>query len=49
MVVTMLSEVENKNVEIKEWKEHPYGPEEVGVRGHIVPVKVGVSFQCDFV
>ena len=46
MVVTMLSEVENKNVEIKEWQEHPFGPEEVS--GHIVPVKVGVSCHCSF-
>ena len=44
MVVTMLSDVENKNVKIKEWDEHPYGPDEVGVIGHIVPVKVrGIS------
>jgi insulysin len=39
MVVSMFSQVENKNVEIKEWTEHPYGPEEVKVNGHIVPVK----------
>ena len=43
MVVKMFSDVENKNVEIKEWKEHPYGEEQVGVRGHIVPVKVGIK------
>ena len=40
MVVERFSGVENKSVEIKEWTEHPYGVEEVGVRGHIVPVKV---------
>jgi len=39
MVVNMFSGVENKEVEIKEWKEHPYGEEQVGIRGHIVPVK----------
>ena len=40
MVVNMFSGVENKSVEIKEWSEHPYGEEQVGVRGYIVPVKV---------
>ena len=36
----MFSGVENKSVEIKEWSEHPYGEEQVGVRGYVVPVKV---------
>ena len=36
----MFSDVENKSVEIKEWSEHPYGEEQVGVRGYVVPVKV---------
>ena len=45
MVVSMFSGVENKNVEIKEWKEHPYGKEQVGIRGHIVPVKVCVCVR----
>jgi len=39
LVVTNFSKVENKNVEIMEWKEHPYGKDEVGMKGEVVPVK----------
>ena len=34
-VVDLFSKVENKNVEIPEWKKHPYGPDQVKVsQGH---------------
>ena len=37
--VELFSEVKNKNVESPEWKEHPFGPEYLQVKGLVVPVK----------
>ena len=31
--------VENKNVSSPEWKEHPFGPDQLQMKGLIVPVK----------
>jgi hypothetical protein len=31
MVVNLFSQVENKNLEVPEWKVHPYGPEQCKV------------------
>lgn len=39
LCVGLFSEVENKNVESPEWKEHPFGPENLQVKGLVVPVK----------
>jgi insulysin len=39
LCVGLFAEVENKNVESPEWKEHPFGPENLQVRGLVVPVK----------
>ena len=32
MVIPLFSNVENKDVTIPEWNEHPYGPNEVKVK-----------------
>ena len=32
MVLPLFIEVENKNVSVKEYLEHPYGPEQLQVR-----------------
>lgn len=39
LCVGLFAEVENKNVESPEWNEHPFGPENLQVRGLVVPVK----------
>lgn len=39
LVVDLFKEVKNKNVESPEWKEHPFGPEHLQVKGFVVPVK----------
>lgn len=31
LVVPLFADVENKNVEVPEWLDHPYGPDEVKV------------------
>ncbi len=32
LVVPLFGDVENKNVAVPSWEEHPYGPNEVKVR-----------------
>lgn len=39
MAVKMFCNVRNKNVEAPRWPEHPYGPDQVQVKGYIVPIK----------
>lgn len=39
MVVPLFSVVPNKGVERPTWPQHPYGPEQVGLQAHVVPVK----------
>ena len=39
MSVELFSDVENKNVPVPEWKEHPFGEEQLRVKGYIVPIK----------
>ncbi|XP_064631223.1 insulin-degrading enzyme-like isoform X2 [Lineus longissimus] len=39
MVVNLFSQVENKNLEVPEWKDHPYGPDQCKLKANIVPVK----------
>lgn len=39
MVVPLFSAVPNRNVVAPEWPQHPYGPEQLKVMGHVVPVK----------
>ncbi|CAI4225039.1 unnamed protein product [Auanema sp. JU1783] len=41
-------EIENKDVEKKEWLEHPYGPEQLKKRVHIVPIKDTRLFKMVF-
>ncbi|CAL1267103.1 unnamed protein product [Larinioides sclopetarius] len=48
IVVPLFSKVTNKNVEIPEWKEHPFDSEHLKLEGYVVPVKdvrtLNVSF-----
>ncbi|CAD5115557.1 DgyrCDS4521 [Dimorphilus gyrociliatus] len=39
MVVPLFGDVKNKSVDIPEWKDHPYGPEQLKKLIKIVPVK----------
>lgn len=39
LAIDLFAEVENKNVQSPEWIEHPFGPEQLQMRGYIVPVK----------
>lgn len=39
LCVDLFSQVENKNVASPEWKEHPFGPEQLQIKGYVVPVK----------
>ncbi|KAL4232280.1 hypothetical protein ACF0H5_009851 [Mactra antiquata] len=39
MVVPLFSGVENKNIKIMEWKDHPFGPQELQKICYINPVK----------
>lgn len=39
LVVPLFSDVMNKHVDIPEWTEHPYGPEQLQMMGYVVPVK----------
>lgn len=39
LCVDLFAEVENRNVPSPEWKEHPFGVEQLQVKGLIVPVK----------
>lgn len=39
MVVPLFSVVPNKGVERPTWPQHPYGPEQLGLQAHVVPVK----------
>ncbi|XP_039282845.1 insulin-degrading enzyme isoform X2 [Nilaparvata lugens] len=39
LVVDLFSATENKHVEVAEWLDHPYGPDQLKSKGFIVPVK----------
>lgn len=39
MVVPLFSAVPNKGVVRPTWPQHPYGPEQLGLQAHVVPVK----------
>lgn len=39
LTLKLFSEVKNKNVTAPIWTEHPFGPDQVQVKGFIVPVK----------
>jgi len=39
MVVDLFSGVANKKVTVPEWPEHPFGPEQFGQAGYVIPVK----------
>jgi len=39
MAVELFSDVKNKNVMAPTWTEHPFGPEQLQMKGYIVPVK----------
>ena len=39
MAVELFSSVKNKEVEAPVWPDHPMGPEQLKVKGFIVPVK----------
>lgn len=39
LTLKLFSEVKNKNVTVPIWTEHPFGPDQVKVKGFIVPVK----------
>lgn len=39
MILSLFSDVANKNVKRPEWTDHPFGPEQLQVRGYVVPVK----------
>jgi insulysin len=39
MAVELFSEVQNKNVTAPTWPEHPFGPEQLQMKGYIVPIK----------
>ena len=35
----LFGDVENKNVEAPEWKVHPFGPDQLKVKGYVIPIK----------
>lgn len=39
LVVPLFADVENKNVEVPEWLDHPYGQDQVKTKFSIVPIK----------
>lgn len=39
MAVELFSDVQNKNVTALTWTEHPFGPEQLQMKGYIVPIK----------
>ncbi|PSN57801.1 Insulin-degrading enzyme [Blattella germanica] len=39
IVVELFSDVKNKSVTAPEWTDHPFGPEQLQMKGFIVPVK----------
>lgn len=39
LTVGLFSNVKNKHVQVPHWDEHPFGPEQVKVKGFVVPVK----------
>lgn len=39
LVVELFSDVKNKNVVAPKWTEHPFGPEQLQMKGFIIPVK----------
>ncbi|XP_022253443.1 insulin-degrading enzyme-like, partial [Limulus polyphemus] len=39
MTVPLFCDVENKNVTVPEWLEHPYGPEQLKLQTSVVPVQ----------
>ncbi|XP_021926557.1 insulin-degrading enzyme isoform X2 [Zootermopsis nevadensis] len=39
MSVELFLDVKNKNVTVPRWTEHPFGPEQLQMKGYIVPVK----------
>lgn len=39
MVVPIFAQIPNKNLPAPEWLEHPYGPEQLGYKIKIVPIK----------
>jgi secreted Zn-dependent insulinase-like peptidase len=39
MAVTLFSDVKNKDVTAPTWTEHPFGPQQLQMKGFIVPVK----------
>ena len=39
LCVDLFNGVENKNVEAPDWPEHPFGPEQLQVKGYVVPIK----------
>lgn len=48
MVLPLFIEVENKNVSVKEYLEHPYGPEQLQVQINVVPVKDSKNLYLTF-
>jgi insulysin len=48
MAEEMFSGVKNKNVETPEWPDHPFGPEQLQMRGFVVPVKDLRSLNVTF-
>lgn len=39
MTVGLFAGVENKDVTAPVWTEHPYGPDQLKVKGFIIPIK----------
>lgn len=39
LTIKLFSEVENKNVTAPIWTDHPFGPDQLQVKGFIVPIK----------
>jgi insulysin len=39
IAVSLFSGVKNKNIKAPTWVEHPHGPEQLQVKGYVVPVK----------
>uniref|UniRef100_A0A1B6DGR0 Peptidase M16 C-terminal domain-containing protein n=1 Tax=Clastoptera arizonana TaxID=38151 RepID=A0A1B6DGR0_9HEMI len=39
MTVNLFSEVKNKQVKVSEWLDSPYGPEQLQIKGFIIPIK----------
>jgi insulysin len=48
MTEELFSGVVNKNVEASEWHEHPFGPDQLTLKGYIVPVKDLRSLNITF-